>query len=273
MAFRRRRRKRRLNWFPPLGATFTIGDNTVNTGFVTFDQDVPANGNISFQEIPLTFDLGQERALQFANPVIPTQSLADLMSSAWRVRRIVGKIHASFNPLFTPDGDPGAINAGPPACIFAAGLMVRQVDANGVVTNQSVDLLEQDDYDDPWIWRRTWVLGQDAGYTQFGANLATASNTNFERTPIGNNLSTRQFGFSLFPKTNAHYGSVVDGPHVDAKTNRIIGPEDRLMLHLAAKSLPIEPGLNTRAGSVTGVYDFRLLGHLMSATNRRNASR
>lgn len=274
MARFRRRRKARPIWFPPLGAQFTIGDTTTNTGFVTFSLDVPADGSIAQAEVALTFDFGEERLLNFASQVTPTITLADLAESSWRLRRAVGKIHATFFPGTLIDNVFEGTNNAVPACYFAAGLMVRKVDSQGNIFN-NVNLLERDDYIDPWIWRRTWVLGQgvETGLQSFSAGNPWGTVDTFP-TVLGARAFREQVAFSTFPQTNAHYGSVLDGPHIDAKTNRVIGPEDRLFLHFTTKALPIQPQAQyVTDSSVLGVYDLRLLGNLLRSSNRRNASR
>lgn len=274
MRRRTRRRGARPLWFPPLGVDFTIGETTDTVGFTTFQIQVPNDGSINEQHIPLTFDFGQERVGQFANAVIPTQTLADLMSSAWRCRRVVGKIHAAFQPGSVADNVFTGQATAVPACAFAAGLMVRNADSQGDVANVSVNLFQRDDYTDPWIWRRQWVLGQSASYTTFGSNAWSPGSGSFQNQPIGAANFDQQSAFTQFPNTTAGYGSVMDGPHIDAKTNRVVGPEDRLFIHFATKALPIQPqGNYQESSSVVGMYDLRLLGGLMKATNRRNAAR
>jgi len=271
MAFRRRRRRSRLSWFPPIGTPFAIDGQNRETGLVTFRVDALASGDFNFIEFPLTFDSSQERLLE---PVLNvTMSLSDLMNTGWRCRRVVGKIHAAFFPGNLPDTNAfEGLTDAVPACVFSAGLMVRKVGADNDVLAQNVNLLDRDDYDDPWIWRRTWVLGQNFRHQlTSGAPLSSAAEFS---TIVGARTNQNQVGFAFFPQSNAHYGSVMDGPHVDAKTNRIIGPEDRLFLHFATKAMPIQPQVQYATdSSVVGVYDLRLLGSIQKATNRRNASR
>jgi len=274
MAFRRfKRRKQRLSWFPPIKQRITVGDTNIDFGFNTFSVNVLADGSENTLEIPITYDFGSEEIENFANENVPTQTLSDLMGSGWRLRRAVGKIYAAFSPIQVNDNVVGNINTGVPSCIFAAGLMVRRVTGAASNTNASVGLFQANDYTDPWIWRRTWILGQNANVTKFGP-LGDASALNFANRPVGATGFIGSSMFSFFPHTTAHYGSMGDGPHIDAKTNRIIGTDERLFIHFSAKALPIQPQLNFTADSfVEGVFDLRLLGHLKRFTNRRNASR
>lgn len=267
----RRRRKARPLWFPPLGTPFTVGDDTTVFGGVTFSLVVPGDGSINFTEIPLTFDFGQEAILADAQNQDRIPTLADLQSSAWRLRRAVGKVFATYHIHNSGLADPQQNQY--PAVAFAAGLMVRKVNEfSAAVTN--VDPVNRDDYDDPWIWRRMWLLGQNTAPSRYQsdvqfrlANLPITSLT----PPTGNDEFA---AYARFPNSTAHYGSVMDGPHVDAKTNRLIGPEDRLFLSLAVKGMPIQPDQGLADGNgVFGLFDFRYLGFLARASNRRNASR
>lgn len=273
---RRRRRGPRPLWFPPLGTNFTIGDDTTRFGGSTFFLEVPNNGAIGFIEFPLTFDFGQERVLSFANNTTPTETLSSLMASTWRLRRIVGDVFATYAPGGADAHDPSGVT--PPGCIFTAGFMVRNIDETGLPPSGNVDALNGDDYDDPWIWRRSWLLGQAVDATRY-VTLTSADNpfTAQRIKPFSGNVyaAETQYPFLQFPTTNVAYGYKDGGSRVDQRTNRLIGPEQRLMIHFAAKALPVQSvpyNGNPRSG-VTGVYDLRLLGHLSRATNRRNAAR
>lgn len=237
-----RRRRAKPLWFPPLGSSLNIGDDTTRVGGVTFEIEVPNSGAIGFIEFPLTFDFGQERTLAFANNITPTESLATLMSSAWRLRRIVGDVFATYTPGGSGPNDPSGVT--PPAALFAIGFMVRNVDETGLPVGSNVDVLNGDDYDDPWIWRRSWILGHGAGVTRHNVDIGGAA------TPVRNSLAfgsgqgpynDQQFSFAQFPSTNVAYGFKDGGSKVDQKTNRLIGPEQRLMIHFGAKALPIAP--------------------------------
>lgn len=279
--FRRKRRARPL-WFPPIGVNFTIGEAIETVGFSTFSAAVFGSGAVNNVEFPLTFDFGQEAILADA-AAGQIRTLADIMSSAWRLRRIFGNIYATFHPSDSGRGDTTLTTY--PACMFSAGLMVRKVGNTGVPATD-VDPLHRDDYDDPWIWRRTWILGQDARFRRYtGFNAAGVGfNGTFSTGPYQDLPATGDAGpigtdpvaaFSRFPNTTAHYSGLHTGPYFDQKTNRLIGPEDRLILHFATKGLPIQPipELQQPDSFVFGVYDLRHLGFLQRASNRRNASR
>jgi len=274
---RSRRRRSRPLWFPPLGSTFTIGDTTLTTGLVTFQVAVDQNGGLIEAEIPLTFDFGQEAILADATSGAQIPSLADLQGSSWRLRRVVGGFFAAFH---VPD--TGVLDAAQtcyPSAMCAAGLMVRKVDEFGQ-PRTNVNVLDRDDYDDPWLWRRSWVLGQDTRWQKKQEVRADNSivnvNTDFwagpaSAAPAGLDVFA---AYSRFPNTTAHYATAAGGHVIDQKTNRLIGPEDRLIMHIATKGLPIGGDDNfVTDAKVIGVFDLRYLGFLARSTNRRNASR
>jgi len=277
MARFRRRRKARPLWFPPLGTTFSVADDTVGTGMVTWALPVLGSGAISFQEIPLTFDFGQEAELTdtIINP--GTKTLADLMESAWRVRRVVGKLYATYQ--IKDEGIVDPLQTGYPACYLKVGLMVRNVDQFGQPPGTNVDLLNRDDYTDPWIWQRSWILGQHQIPNRYQTLTSTDGvillQQGLQLGTLGGAAAAAEFvAYASFPRNNAIQSGLHDGPHVDAKTNRVIGPEQRLFLHFAAKGLPIQPqGGITGDNDIFGLFDLRLLGNLQRSTNRRNASR
>lgn len=275
MAFRRRgRRRRKLQWFPPIPSIFTIGESVGRTGLTTFQVQVNANGAINNIEIPVTFDFGQEELQDFANENVPAVTLADMQGSGWQARRIVGKIHGAYQPFREIDFVQAGLDDAPPGCAFAAGLMVRKVAGQASNTALNVGLFDQDDYTDPWIWRRTWLLGQGARWTQFGQRNSSAIANNFGDLSVGAKGFSGQRVWALFPSTTSDHGSVMDGPHLDAKCNRVIGPDERLFIHFATKALPIQPQTNYLSNAdVFGVFDLRMLGNLRRFSNRGHASR
>lgn len=253
----RRRRQRRLTWFPPIGTERNASealDQAPSGRFFTINVQSSAAGvgGHSTIQTPLTFDQSAEQealALATVNPtLLNAMSLADFEQQSWRLRRVVGKLFAGC-----ANDDQQA--QGPPAVLFSAGLMVRTVDEeNGVplspLPEQHVDSIGSNR--DPWIWRREWILASSfPGGGTSGVTDALLS----------------------FPRTTADYGSIQDGSHIDQKTNRIIGPNERLILTLTGTALPLPNPDNTNQAVITGYFDYRLLGSVMKASNRRNASR
>lgn len=267
-----RRRKARLSWFRPLGS----GHDALEVNGQQFDIPVEGNGAATVVEIPLTFDYTQEEQVAGAG----TLSLSDLQNESWRVRRIVGKFFASFSP----DGGDDQDETSPLCALVGAAFIVKLAGDNGVGAKENSPLAANDNTD-PWIWRRAWILGQAFSQTLVpNGNDGPSPDPDYAPTgPVGTGSTGRGEPFTQpdpatlaavsFPQTTAHYGSVADGPHIDAKTNRIIGPEQRLFFVAAAQAFPIGSSDYHNPGVVRCYLDYRLLGSLMRATNRRNASR
>jgi len=274
MAFRRRRRRPRVAWFPPIGTQFTIGDDTFDIGPVTFEVDVLANGNTNTTELPLTFDFGLEEIQGFLNQNVPSVTLSDVQGSGWNLKRCVGAVHATYSPITIIDNVISGENTAPPAAFFGCGLMVRKVQGLSSNTSSNVTVFDQDDYTDPWIWRRAWVLGQDASWTVERQLTQSAIGVIHGNRAVGPNSFSGQIAYANFPKCTSGYSNAKESGYMDAKTNRIIGPDERLILTFTSKALPIQPQANyTVDGKIHGIFDFRLLGMLRRFTNRRHASR
>lgn len=199
-------------------------------------------GSFSVTELPLVIDRAED-ALAL------TTSLADVGSSGYRLRRVVGKIWVAATPVV---GDT------PVAVAVTAGIIVRATGDNPAslaFLTGNADTLSPGQIvntEDPWVWRRSWLLGNQ---------LATGA----PGTPI----PFPPLGFA------GQYGGVADGPHVDQKTARIVGSEQRLFLNVSATV--IVPGDNPQAQGELNIFiltDLRVLGSLRTTTgNRRNASR
>lgn len=250
-----RRNKARVVWLPQSNAN-SIGDGSQVYQLAVVSV-AGATGQSSTSEIPLVLD-AQQSAVFSDNP-----SLSDIESSGYRLRRIVGKIFVECAQSDIPN--VGGVTQ-PSSCIVTAGIMVRRADFTGIsyasqvgVLNEEIDTGKIDNTGDPWVWRRSWTLGNN-GALQLLAGIAPTA-------------STRQF----FPTTNFTElgGGVADGPHVDQKTARIVSQEERLFLDVTVTVLgqaPVQPETNP----ITIAYwtDLRVLGSLRTSIgNRRNASR
>jgi len=238
----RRRTKPRVVWLPQTNAN-SFGDaTTVYQGFVMPVGGASGAKNVS--EFPMVLDN------QSSSVFDATSTLADIESSGYRLRRIVGKIWVQYSQT------PQVINVPPVQVIVTAGFMVRASNPNtGTSTAKATDIQlvhpgNIDNTGDPWIWRRSWLLGN--------------------RLTQGTSV-----GAAVFPGSNfgPDGGSVADGPHVDQKTARIVGPEERLFLNVGSTVFVESPDLEA-VGNLTILTDIRCLGSLRTnAGNRRNASR
>jgi len=253
MAYRRRR-KPRVVWLPIVGnqvADIPEQEHWVNgpSGVL----QVPGTGAIIFDQVPITFDYSDSASNEQGSF---ERSLQDLTSgNAYRLRRIVGKIHAAAAPQASIDAQWTNVE-------LSCGFIVNRTDPSGnplttFTSGLEASPLSQDAGEDPWIWRRKWILSPtpwvDIGGGALPALLAAV--------PYG-----------TYPTTTAGYGSVADGPHIDQKTARVISQQERLFFWIAGRS-QFENTPNTTV-NIAWNLDVRLLASLrMNIGNRRNASR
>lgn len=247
-----RRRKPRVVWLPNTEANGFGTTNTIyNTATFTITGSGGAgdlvSGDSAAAEFPVVTDGIQ------SDPLQPTSSLSDIENSGYRLRRIVGKIYVFHSVALTA----------PRFTFVTAGLIIRRVDPvtggslaavasavqpfplihPGFTTNQG----------DPWIWRRTWLLGnRPPGF-------------NFDDPDNADAAPARNFA-------DAYPGGIAEGPHVDQKTARVVGPEERLFLDVGAT---VFTGSSAATSLTLGVaFELRALASMRIASgNRRNASR
>jgi len=212
---------------------------------------------------PVTFDYSdsasQEEGVDF-------RSLQDLaQGNAYRLRRIVGKFHAAAITNNTSETQIPTVD-------LAAGFMVCRTDDDGNILVEQAGIsgdvtrgpLAQDGAEDPWIWRRRWLL------TGIPKSIVIVDGTTLYTNVIG---VTSQLGFQgQWPQTTAGYGSVQDGPHIDQKTARVISRDERLFFWVQGRLS--NPSENTNTADINWQLDVRLLASLrQNVGNRRNASR
>jgi len=243
MARRFARRKPKVVWLPIFGDT-SEGESG---GYAQADgiryNCIPGavNPGISFDATAITWDSPQSATAE-QGLGLNDQTLHDFVSGTeYRLRRIVGKVHV---------GCTTSVTTNITAVEVAFGFIVGRCDSNGALNTDfnETNPLYQDSATDPWIWRRTWILSP--GY--FPGLIGGA-----------------------YPQTNAEYGSVADGPHIDQKTARVISRDERLLGILAARPIYTVGGdPSTGSVSVDAYLDYRLLASLRTNQgNRRNASR
>lgn len=234
-----KRARPRVVWLPPTSANSLGNPPIVGNGYQIFAVDVTgATGDFSVGEIPLTIDSQDD-------PNDPNTSLADIASSGYRLRRIVGKV-------WCLQGQKSG-SSGPCRLIITAGLIIRRsnpalgtsyasLDTTG--DNQGPGLIQN--YSDPWIWRRSWILSDNQTDT-----ITSLPLTAFD---------------------NMDQASALDSAHVDQKTARIVSSEERLFLNVSSTILV--PGDQGILASTLILTDLRILGSMMSSSgNRKNASR
>lgn len=262
--FRRFRRKSRYQWFPTIGTAglddeFEFDDYSGRT----FTVPVAANQLTSNTIIaPVTIDT----QFDTADSVIgDRRGLQDELGQSWFLKRLVGQLflekqYNSANEEFA-------------ALAVSAGFFVARCDDNDTTplspsAQQPIgaDILgratanygpiRSANISEPWIWRRTWILGR---------GMQPPS------TFLGNiNTGSLAFGAN-FPNTTAAYGTDHTNGYIDAKTARRIRKEERLFFVVQAKVASLEIGsvpTSAAATNVVGYLDLRILGQL-----RRNSKR
>lgn len=235
-----RRGKPRVVWLPNTNAN-SVGAVPTSTvqSFVVEPSGIL--GDFAVAEIPVTIDSDQD-------PIGAADvSLADIFSSGYRLRRLVGKLFISCTQLAEDNA---------PVILVTAGFIIRRADNTGtslalqVGNAQNLSPGDIENSSDPWIWRRAWLVRN---------NLATSAPLLWVNTP-SNNYSPG-------------YGSAVDGPHVDVKTGRIVSQEERLFLDVSAMIIVAggDPQITTQ---IRVLSDVRALASMRTSIgNRRNASR
>lgn len=249
----RRRTRPRVVWLPQTSRN-VIGDGTTVFNIVVQTGVAGSTGGSITTEIPLVLD-NQQTAVSATD-----SSLADIESSGYRLRRIVGKVWCQLSQTDPVDEVDTVSNV-----ICTAGFMVRKATATtGDSYAASVGPAEVDpaliqNTGDPWIWRRSWILGNNGALTVLGG----VGPTNLQK-------------LQDFPQQNwgSYGGGIAEGPHVDQKTARKVGPEERLFLDLTTTILGEPAGPPGSPLAVAWFTDLRVLGSLQTSSgNRGNSTR
>lgn len=239
----RRKRKQRGTWFPVLGNNAGPEGEDLPVAGIYASIPVPHAGNISTVVSQLTYDTPKE---EVANQADGT-SLADVIGSAWSLRRIVGKLWC--------ERTTEQLNA-MPLIKVGVGFFVARAAGNDDSTTSNLPVgygSVSDPYDqvrgnnysplsmttqrEPWIWRRVWVLG---GGVSEG-----------------------------IPNINWTAQSALDGPHIDAKTRRIIASDNRLWVAFSAVLIPPQRNESSPLAEYVDFHlDYRLFGFLRRSRNQ-----
>lgn len=268
----RRRRKPRVVWLPQTNANVLSVDGSGNTDTVfnltVFSAGGPT-GTSSVSEIPLVLDA--QTAVEDTGA-----TLADIESSGYRLRRIVGKIWVECGQTALGSTTSGG-TATPLSAIVTAGIIVRHArtdtgasTAIGAGTSiHEVNPALIINTGDPWVWRRSWIVGNRwakgnvqslSGLTGPLAGTGTAIFDPLNDVPENNYMN--------------YAGGNADGPHVDQKTARVVGPEERLFLDISATILGEAAVTETTPLTIAVITDLRVLGSLRTSSgNRGNSSR
>lgn len=255
MAFRRRR-KPRVVWLPasPIH-TLQTQDPGLETGewaksvAITLSYGGSAGSTYFLDPEPIVLD---------PPPELTASTISDIENSGYRLRRVVGSIFVKSDSGVVSLGEP---NVAPDAWLVSAGLIILRVTDAGVPLSSFSQVQGAgriDEVADPYIWHRSWMLGDPTAYFNI-------------QDPVNNGVIPLTF----WPFDNTRYGSVREGTHIDAKTARRVGPEERLFLVASATQWNgSENQNNALAGAITIDLKVRCLGTVITSSgNRRNASR
>lgn len=242
------RKKPRVIWLPPdlnnrvgvAPGVASLPSQSAHFFIAQTGNGIGANPDVNVNAVVKDVDAGDDFLTS-----IPT-TLSDVTNSGYRLRRLVGKI----NVLCAQD--TAADNLDPTLFQVTCGFIILRVRGGDTPldTFGSYDPSAIGSSMDPWIWRRSWIIGDQAGAAAINRNTR-APRSNFENYSGGN----------------------ADGPHLDQKTARLVGPEERLFFVSSVQGLDGDPQ-GPNPGLILIVGDVRVLVSMRTSMgNRRNASR
>lgn len=250
----RRNRKPRVVWLPP-DPNNRVGTDLVNinpdstsigqTTITVANNYIP--GESSGKAIPLVADLGEAEQYVPGTGAPGAPTLSDMYNSGYRLRRICG--HLFCGMVQNVGIQPGSGGTG--NIMVTASFQVCRVDTSGLAVDvqaQNPDTMVNQD--NPWIWRRSWLL------------------TNFVYVDSQGGVAKLYLG-----ETTNIGSSIREGSFVDQKTARIVGPDERLFMNLVCTVLDGDGGSGLDNNIIFN-WNLRVLGSLKSNLgNRRNSSR
>lgn len=229
-----RKRRTRYQWLKVIGTVGPGADVEDDTGGIDFAVTPNTNGTSVVTIRSLLVDVPSDE-LVAQNLPMGTFSWNDYV-----IKRIVGKCFLGRIQA--------AVSTEANAYLVGAGLFVARqedVDISATPTPIGSDTaarardnyspLRAENNHEPWIWRRTWLISN---------RLSTAADTQ---------------GARAYPATTADYGSIQDGPHIDAKTGRRVRDGERLWFAVAARQWPLNVTADT-SSNIFGHLDLRVLG-------------
>lgn len=266
----RKRRRTRGTWFPTIGTNIPPDDEE-NIAGREFQINMPIDGTQSTLITQLTFD--EPRGSD--DDVAADTSLADILGSEYVLQRIVGKLYVNRAVQLTLTGAATSFADGreadnQPAVLLGAGFFVARANdpssGGGVNTpigsasnderRDNYGPLEADTIREPWIWRRTWILGA----------LGSRPKNPGVFTDVGYSGAT-QSATVAYPPSSCAYGSVADGPHIDSRVKRRVRQDERLWFAVSACTFPAGTPCESGFLAVQGYLDYRIFGSLRKARN------
>jgi len=259
----RRKRRTKYTWLPiQNGATFG-GDADYDRTEQKFVLDVPPDGDVITGIIPVVADLPQGTLT-----TVESEGIGEIVGNEYILKRIVGKVFCYLDNT-NISGDALGVDTLIDTCtIVTAGFFVARADtavlSQPIGTGAEGNLLYSPQVAantrQPWIWRRSWILGVDG----FGPGLTEDLGVTI---PTGSVIRGR----GSFPSNNLGYPGVLDGPHVDAKTGRRVRLNERLFFACSASYYtPGGIAPTTWNTNVQVMVDCRYLGALRRPKGRSN---
>lgn len=259
----RRRRRRKVFWFPNLGTVGPAGAEDDDDYGLYIQQTFDTGGVASSVFVTdLTFDRPIEE-----DEGSDTLRLSSVVGGEYILRRIVGNCFVGKT-----SGVGATADAEKAIVMVTAGFFVARAEDStqeDISARQPIGaetLAElRENYSpasvstirEPWIWRKRWILG----------NANPAGTANF--------VNGTRDGFLSAPPNNMGYPSKHTDQSIDCKTIRRVGNDNRLWFVLTSRILnagswlgegasPFQPAVGTaQAGGFVHCHlDYRLLGHL-----------
>jgi len=229
------RRKRRFTWLPILGSPRTQDPGP--TVYVTqqyLQIEIPAESSapVGFT-LPVLGDEGEDDS----NVDAAQTFINDSLGQEYIIERVVGTIHCAALQV----ADAAS------TITVSAGFFVAPKDggtpdlALGDDATGPYSPLWRNNCDQPWMWRRTWILG--------------------------NLIASGTGSYGPFPPTNAELTDTT-GPAVDIRSVRRVHKDERLWLSVSAMATWLNDlGTAPNDSAVRVAYDIRALGAMRRAQN------
>lgn len=256
-----KRRRSKGTWFPTLGILAGGEVNPISLTGIDGESSVLDNGQVYTRIHVLTFDAPDEG-------FEATSTLADIVGSEYLLRRVVGKFHAVYSgdatsPLYAKvslglfvarasggNETDSQIPIGAPAANWAAGTSAENTEGA-----ENYSPLAERTMREPWLFRRTWMLA-NSNHASTSTNPGSTTGT----------AKLAALAWEVFPPSTAGYGSVLDGPHIDAKTLRKVGQDDRLYMAVSTARWPLGGASGGGPqGNIVYHFDYRMFASLRKA--------
>lgn len=254
-----KRRRSRGTWFPTFGVLAGAEPNTLSLTGIDQQVAVTDDGKAFTRIDTLTFDAPDEGLYE-------SSTLADIVGSEYLLRRVVGKFHAAYigeesSPLFAKlslglfiSRASGGNETDSQTPIGAPSQAFDQ-DGEGREATENYSPLAERTMREPWLFRRTWILG-NSNNSQTSADPGSTTGT----------YNPAALAWEIFPPSTAGFGSVLDGPHIDAKTLRKVGQDDRLYMAVSASRWPLGGAAGQGPeGLINYHFDYRIFASLRKA--------